>query len=205
MSHPLLACVPFIPSSRKYFSTVIPFLPFHSHIHIIIIFIFSNSIQTVSIKVINDLYLTTYKDQFSLLVQCGGSYWGQFCLSLLFPGGRASNVWRHFCCQNWRYVLLLASGGQRSGMLLIIRQCIGQPPQQHITWPQRSIVLRLRSPEHLNLSIAFYSCKHLFAICVSHKEHKPNQFLLFLFFIVFIIHRKSDLPQIRQAISAFCQ
>lgn len=74
--HPPQAFIPFISLlHRKYFSTELSsFLPSHPLIYIILKFIFSFLIQTMFIKVINDLYLTLYKDQFSLLA------WWQFCL-----------------------------------------------------------------------------------------------------------------------------
>lgn len=42
--------------------------------------------------------------------------------------------------------VLLASGRQRSGMLLNILQCTGQLPQQSISQTQMPVVPRLRSP-----------------------------------------------------------
>ena len=41
--------------------------------------------------------------------------------------------------------MVLASKGQRPGMLLDVPQCTGQRPQQRIIWPKMAIVPKLRN------------------------------------------------------------
>lgn len=46
--------------------------------------------------------------------------------------------------------MLLASGGQSSGMPSRILQCTGQTPQGRTVWPQTSIAMKLRNPDMVN-------------------------------------------------------
>ena len=96
---------------------------------IILKFIFSTPIQIVFIKVISDFYITIYKDQFSLLIQPGGSFWGQFCL--LSPGDSWQCLEAFLVVKSGGCVLLLASSGQRLGMQLNIPATLLNIPASH--------------------------------------------------------------------------
>lgn len=72
--------------------------------------------------------------------------------------------------------MLLASSGQRSGVILNVLQCIGWSLQQRIIWPQMSIVLRLRSPvlacKLLEAGLMYYFSLHLQYLthCLAHNR-----------------------------------
>lgn len=61
----------------------------------------------------------------------------QQCLIVMPLGGKCGEM------------LLTSNNWQRPGMLPNILQGLERPPQQRITWPQTSIVLRLNSPAGL--------------------------------------------------------
>lgn len=58
------------------------------------------------------------------------------------PQATSGNVWEHFQLSPiGGQGVLLASRGQKPGMLLHTLLCPGQPPQQIIIWPQMSVAL----------------------------------------------------------------
>lgn len=94
--------------------------------------------------------------QNTLDFQMPPSYWKQTEQEqgrvVLPPTGIGQCLETFIGCHNWKGVVLLASRGQRSG-LLNIPQCTGWPPQQRLIWP--------KAPKLRNLEVKVQAANHL--------------------------------------------
>lgn len=119
------------------------------------------------------------------------------------PQGTFNNVWRHFQLSQLGEGLL-ASSGQRPGMLLNSLECTGWPPPPlKSIWLKMSIVQNLRNPglfqgilelalykwENNPVSLLIYQCKLLTCLIKAMLTNHRSDTLSSIESGVFVIHR----------------